>query len=136
MAAPVNGQHQAFGQNFDSFDGTISQFRDWRQKQLAKHAGHSDQQRKTDGPALLGVLQGEAFRSTRQINAETLRQRGDDGFMWLLEQLDSLFGWQPETFLFEALQGYFSFALKPGDATSSIIARYKACSQVFKDVLQ
>ena len=126
--------HQTY--RFLPFDGTISKYRDWRCATVNNHAAAKEDQRWLSGVRVLRCLFGRAAKAFRSVDAEALRARGEEGFTWIMSQLDDSYGWQAEPFLFEALSGYFGFSIPRNFIMSEVISLYTSAGSRFRAVAQ
>ena len=118
------------------FHGDVALYRDWRRSVILYHAGQKADNRNLTAPRILALLRGDAWRATERIDPEQLRRKGEEGFTELLALLDGRYGWQPESVLYEALEGYLYFsARRASESITAFIARYHASMEYFMDTI-
>ena len=86
---------------------------------------------------MLSRLAGAAAEATEQLDPETIRARGHQSLIAVLDVLDAKFQWQPESVLFKAMEEYLYFSMrKSGESIGSFLARYQNALGEFVRVIQ
>ena len=98
------GDHAGASITLQEFHGDVAKFRDWRRHVNIFHASQPEDKRCLTAAFILGCLRGEAYEACRHFDPESLRSKGEAGLQELLNFLESRFGWQPESLLYEGLE--------------------------------
>ena len=110
---------------YPEFHGNVSEYRDWKRAIQVRHAGATDEQRALTAPRVLAALKGDAHHKTKHLDPEELRYSGQEGLRKLIQILDKSYQWQPESLLFESLEGYLHFPpRRGGESITGYLARY------------
>ena len=108
------------------FHGDVATYRDWRRLVQLAHSSIRAEHRCLTGPRILSLLRGEAWAATEHIDPEELRNRGEASFDWLLGILDGLYGWQSESMLHEAMEGFLYFRTRRNqESITSFLAAFR-----------
>ena len=119
------------------FEGNVASYRKWRRRVVLYHAGQEDNKRPLTGPRVLAKLVGAAAEACDHLDAEAVRQLGEAGLESVLDALDKLYQWQPESVLFKALEEYLYLAArKQGESITALLARYRNALAEFLRVIQ
>ena len=106
------------------FSGTPSEYRLFRRKIILNVASLEEKHVRLAGPRILTKLTGEAWRATEHLSVTELR--AENGWMKVLQALDSHYKYLPETELNECVDEFlFHLKRRGGEGPTAFISRFK-----------